>query len=718
MALASGVPERLLRMHVKLRPHARFHRHEYRGQPWYVVQNEASGQAHRLSPATYDIVLRFDGRLSLAELHAEAVRRLGEDAPTPEEIIALVGLLYRADLLSADAMPDLEELAQRGAQHRRQRFKQYFLNPLALRMPLLDPDRMLERIASRIAVVPGTAWAAIWLLAVGAGLAVAASNWSTLTDGALDRIFSMGNLVILWLVYPVVKLLHELAHGVAIRRFGGQVHEMGVMFLVFVPVPYVEASAATAFPSKPARMLVSAAGMLMELFLAGLALIAWTMLEPGALRAVCFNVALIAGVSTLLFNGNPLLRFDGYYVLADLVEIPNLGQRSTAYLAYLAQRYLFGLREAASPATSPGEARWLFGYGVASSLYRPFVIVAIILLVATKFFFVGVALALWGAYTMVLRPIAAGALFVARSPQLASRRRQAVTTAGAVLAALGIVLFVLPAPQWTRTEGVVWVPEHSQIRAQTACWVRKVVAPVGAPVRAGDLLVECEDVELGTKVKVLEHQLAELRARDLAYFVESRLHLDVVREEIVNAEAQLADARRRLAGLLLRSPADGIFVVPQPADAPGRYLQRGEVLGYVLEPGPATVRVVVDQADVDLVRGATRAVGVKPADRIADTLNAHVVREVPGASDRLPSSALGVPGGGIFGVDPRAAPDGKDEAPKSAVPVFQFDLEVPAEAALHRLGMRVFVRFDHRPAPLARQWYRSTRRMLLRLFQV
>ena len=565
--------------------------------------------------------------------------------------------LYRADLVTADARPDLEELAARGSRLRRQRLMQYFLNPLALRLPLIDPDRILARAAAALAPVPGWAWVSAWMAVVAAGAAVAATNWDTLTDGFLDRVFSFGNLFALWLAYPLVKLLHETAHGLAIRRYGGQVHEMGIMLLVLVPVPYVEASAAAAFASKRARMLVGAAGILTELFLAGAAMILWALVEPGPLRAVLFNVALIGSVSSLFLNGNPLLRFDGYYVLADWLEIPNLGTRSNAYLGYLAQRRLFGLRDAASPAATPGEARWLLAYGLLSAAYRVVIVVGIVLLVASRFFFVGVLLAIWGAALMLVRPVAQGAMFLVSSPQLEGRRRQAVTAVLGIAAVAALLIFVVPAPQWTRTEGVVWAPERSHVRAGTACFVRAVLADPGQPVSRGQPLLECEDPELAASVRVLQAQLAELRSRDLAYFVQSRLHADVVREEIAVVEARLAEARRRQASLVMASPADGRFVMPGAADAPGRYAQRGEPLAYVIEPGEATVRVVVDQSEVDLVRASTRSVAVRPADRVAEVWPATVSREVPGAAERLPSLALAVQGGGRFGLDPRAAAD-------------------------------------------------------------
>jgi putative peptide zinc metalloprotease protein len=718
----TGPEERLaqlIRLRVRLRPHARIHRHEYRGRPWFVIEDRATGRAHRIAPAARAVLELLDGERTLGEVHAEAERRQGGEAPTVPELIGLVGTLYRADLLTGDTLPDLEELAQRGERLRRAKLRQYFMNPLSMRLPLLDPDRYLAAAAGLVAPITPAVWVGAWLVAVLAGAAIAAQNWEELSGGFTDRIFSTENLLVLWFVYPVVKLLHEIGHGIAIRRLGGQVHEMGLMLLVLIPVPYVEASAVAAFPSKRSRMLVGAAGVLTELFLAGIALIVWTSVEPGLVRAVCFNVAVIAGVSTLMFNGNPLMRFDGYYVFSDWLEIPNLSQRAAHHLGYLVQRFAFGMRDAVSPAASPGEARWLLVYGVASFAYRVFVSLSIILLVASKYFFAGVLLAIWGVGVMLVLPIAKGTAFLSAAPALAGRRHRAWAAVGALLAAAALLLFVVPAPQWARAEGVVWVPEQAQLRAQWGCWVRAVRVEPGSRVKAGAPLVECEDPELATQVRMLETQLVELRARDMAYFVESRLRLDIVREEIANTEAKLADARRRLEGLTLRSPVEGVFVMEQARDAPGRYAHRGELIAYVVEDGPATVRAVIEQDDIDLVRGATRSIALKPADRVGQTIPARILREVPGASERLPSAALSVLGGGTFGVDPRGASDAESaERPKVLTPVFQFDLEADPGTRLGRLGMRVYVRFDLDPAPIGAQAYRALRRLLLRRFEV
>ena len=198
-----------------------------------------------------------------------------------------------------------------------------------------------------LSIIPGVGaaliWipAVIWLLVVIAGIILAAVHWQDLTENLADRALTPQNLILLWFIYPVVKALHELGHAYTAKLEGGEVHEIGIMFLVFVPVPYVDVSSAWGFRDKRKRMLVGAAGIAVELFLGSLALFVWLTVEVGMVHVVAYNVMLISGVSTLLFNGNPLLRFDGYYVLADALEIPNLGGRSNKYLGYLIQRYLF-----------------------------------------------------------------------------------------------------------------------------------------------------------------------------------------------------------------------------------------------------------------------------------------------------------------------------------------------------------------------------------------
>src|SRR5690606_28977904 len=297
-----------------------------------------------------------------------------------------------------------------------------------------------------------------FLLLVGYALVLAGVHWSALTEDVTDRVLAAENLILLVIAFPLIKAVHELGHAFAVKRWGGAVHEIGMMFLVCMPVPYVDASDSLAFQSKWQRALVGGAGILVEVTLAALALIVWVNAEEGLVRAFAFNVMLIGGVSTLLFNGNPLLKFDGYYVLSDILEIPNLANRANQYLGYLIQRYAFRVQSAKSPVTAPGEPGWFVFYSIAAFCYRLVIMAAIVTLVATHFFVIGTIVACWAVILMIGVPLAKHTKFLFASPVLRHNRTRAFAVVGAVFAAVALALFVVPLPHSTTVEGVVWLP--------------------------------------------------------------------------------------------------------------------------------------------------------------------------------------------------------------------------------------------------------------------
>lgn len=380
----------------RLRSHAQIHSHRYRGTDWYVLQDHSSGQFHRFSQEAYHIIGLMDGHRTLNEIWEAACASLGDDMPTQDEVIRLISQLHQVDVLQTDIPPDIADLYQRYKRKKRSRILGQLRSPLFIRIPLFDPERFLS--ATKFIVRPLFGWMPflIWCFAVISALILIVIHWAELTTNLADRVLAMENIFLLWLVYPVVKTIHEFAHAHAVKHWGGEVHEMGIMLLVFVPVPYLDASSSSAFREKYKRIMVGAAGIMTEAFLASLAMWVWVNVEPGAIRALAFNVMIIAGVSTLLFNGNPLLRFDAYYMLSDFLEIPNLAMRSNRYIGYLCQRYLFNIKEAQNPASAKGEAPWMGLYGIASFAYRMFIMIRIAMFVAGKFFIIGIALALWG----------------------------------------------------------------------------------------------------------------------------------------------------------------------------------------------------------------------------------------------------------------------------------------------------------------------------------
>lgn len=719
MALAGGqtAPQlysqawyRVAGLRPRLRGHIHIQRQVFRGQEWYVLHDHLSGRFHRITPEAYFIIGLMDGARSMADIWAAAALHLGESLPTQEEILSLLAHIHRFDGLQSDFLPDMTELSERTRQEKRGKVLSYLASPISLRLPLLDPDTFLTRTVALVRPLFGWFGGLLWLAVVVYGLLLAGVHWDALSANVTDRVLSLENVLLLSLVYPLCKAVHEFAHAYAVKHWGGEVHEMGIMFLVFVPIPYVDATAAHAFCDKKQRMLVGAAGILVELFLAALAMVVWANAGPGAVRAVAYAVMIIGGVSTLLMNGNPLIRYDAYYILADFLELPNLAARSSQYLGYFVKRRLLFIREAVSPAVSLGEACWLAGYGVASFVYRLVIMTAIMLFVAGKFFVVGILLALWTLLSFIVLPLKRLVPQIMADAQLRGHHGRGLLAGGLACALVLAVVAGVRIPSFTVVEGVVWLPIESQVNAGADGFVVRLLAAPDSVVRRGDPLIQCEAPRLEKEVRLLKGVLVEAEARYQLSQVSDRAAAEVLREEMAKARADLKRALERLDGLLIRSPADGVFLLPLAEDLAGRFVKKGAGLGNVVDFAHAVVRIVVDQDDVELIRNRTRRIEARLASELSRGIPATMARQVPAASHELPSLALSVSGGGSIALDPS-----QNNKPQSFRKNFLFDVDLSG-TTLRRVGERAFVRFDHPPETVAMRLYRNIRRVLIKRF--
>ncbi len=704
---------RVANLRPRLRRHAEIHRQSFRGEVWYVLQDHQTGRFHRLSPAANLILCMMDGRRTLQEVWEAAARRNEDDPPTQDDTIRLISQLHGSDLLQGDLPPDLAELAERSESTARRTLIARVKNPLALRFPLFDPDPLLDRLAPFFRPLFSVWGLAVWLAVVIAGLVVAALHAGELTGDVAGQMLSAQNVALMMCLYPVIKALHEAGHACAAKAWGGEVHEVGVMLLVLFPAPYVDASTSAAFPSKWQRMMVAAAGIFVELFLAGLAAIVWATAEPGLVRAAAFNVMVIGSVSTLLFNGNPLLRFDGYYIFADLIEIPNLGSRANRYVFYLVERYLLKIEGAKSPVTAAGERPWLLVYAVAAFIYRTIVSIGIAAFIATQYFVFGVLLAGLALFGTIVAPLMKGLKFVLTDPKLNRRRGRAITLTSAAVGAAFALLFVVPLPYTTMAQGVVWAPDDTQIRTQTDGILTTLLVEPGRDAQAGEPLATLEDPSLDSRVAVLEAQLVELRLRYDAARLGDRVQAQILQEQIASMQEILRVYRERQAGLTVRAAQAGRLIVPGAIDLPGRYLRRGERIGYVLTADDPVVRVVVPQTDVDLIRSRTQGVAARLAERPEEVRDGAILREVPGAQQEIPSLALATQGGGTIAVDAS-----NPQKPVALQSIFVFDVQLAGGIPFNVLGERVYVRFDHGAEPIAWRVMRSLRQVFLSQFRV
>ncbi|HEX2136570.1 MAG TPA: peptidase M50 [Microvirga sp.] len=680
---------------------------------WYLLQDAASSRVHRFTPSARFIIALMDGSRTVAELWELANIHLGEDAPTQDEVIQLLGQLHSADLLQSDVNPDAAELFGRGERQEAARQRRSYSNPMAIRIPLWDPDAVLNRFRRPIELIWSYGGALLWCAVVFPAMFLIWPHWPDLSNNFSDRVLATENLVVLYLVFPLIKLMHELGHATAIKARGGEVHDLGLILMVLMPVPYVEASAATTLRSKYQRALIGAAGIAVELFIAAIAFYFWLLMEPGLARAVLFNVMLVAGVSTLVFNGNPFLRYDAYYILSDLIEIPNLATRSTRYWGYVIERHIFGVREAQVAHASKAEKAWFLFYGLVSTLYRMFVTVVIALFVAGHFFVIGVLLALWAVGTMVITPLVKAARHFSSNPHMRRHRARVVAVGTGILLGGAAFLLLVPVPHHSHAEGVLWLPEDAVVRAGANAFLTDVLVEPGTSVRRGDALVRFEDPKLSAQRRRSEAKIAELQAEYSAQFVQDRAKAQIVSEKIAIEQANLALIGELVAELVVRAKTDGVFVGQQTGDMPGRYYHKGDPLGYVIGEASPIARVVVAQEAVDKVRLATERIRVRRVDQTRHVWEGKISREVPAGGEYLPSSALAVEGGGEIAIDPRDT-----KGPKTLERMFQVDVELDDLKHVSHFGQRVYVRFEHQKEALALRMFRNVRLLFLSHFHV
>jgi putative peptide zinc metalloprotease protein len=686
-----------------------------RGKPWVLLFDPVTQRFHRMPTQVWRVLQLLDGQRTLDEVWNEACAQIdphtaGSDgtAISQHELVQLMSSLHGNDLLQTQVSPDAGEVFERYQKQHRAKWKQSWLNPASLKLPLLYPDAWFTRHAGLARLMFSWSALAFWLAIVAPAAVLAWQHWSALTENLSDRVLSASNVVLLWFTYPVVKAVHEWAHGMAVKAFGGTVREMGLMFIVFTPVPYVDATSSYRFASKWHRATVAAAGIMAELVLGAVAVYVWLMAEPGLVTAIAFNVLLISGVSTVVVNGNPLMRYDGYYIFCDLLEVPNLSQRATQYWAYLIDRFGFGAPDATPPAGAQGERALLFFYGATAPFYRLAVSIGLIWFVVNEYLLLGVIMAIVAAWSSLVMPVWKGWKHLSEAGSLARRREQAQRRA---LVALGVVVLLLcavPLPFHSVQQAVVWLPDEAIVRSEVSAHV--VASPVasGQRVLPGQSIMALDSPVLDAELATARASLAQVQAQLRKAEIDDRVRAESLRFEAASRAGRVAEAQRRVDALALHAAAAGQWVPAASGELPGRYVKRGEVLGYVVAGPSRLVRTAVTQEDMDLIQSRAKGVQVRLASDVRHGIDAQIKRKVAGGEFDLVSPALGTNGGGEIAVDP-AHQDGT----RSLKRVFDVEVELERSAVAAVFGDRAYVRFDLGNAPLAWQWFLRLRQLFL-----
>lgn len=704
---------RVAGMRLGLRPTVTIRKQIFRGETWFLLHDPYNNSFFRVQPEVYQFVSRLRPTRTVEEVWEECLQKFPDTAPGQEDAIALLAQLHHTNLLYVRGATDSARVFDRYEKRRHQAFKSRLMSIMFPRAHLFDPDPLLNRLQPLLRVVYSWVGLLIWLAVVGTGIKLVVDNFAAFQQQA-EGVLGPGNWLHMYVAIVVVKFLHEMGHAALCKRFGGEVHTMGVSFLLLTPLPYVDATSSWGFRSRVERALVGAGGMISELFIASLAAVVWSQTGQGAAHAMAYNIIWIASVSTVLFNVNPLVRFDGYYIMSDLLDLPNLQSRSHDQLVYLVEHHVFGTVSAQGPAASTKEALWLTVYGVLSGLYRILIFAGMALFVADKFLLLGLVMAISCVVTWFIVPLWSLGSYLASSPRLARNRLRAIIICAGCLGSMVGVLGLVPFPQRFRAAGVLEARHLYDVAAEAPGLIVKIVTPTGSHVTTGVPLIEMSNDELEMDIREAQAEVEEIEANKAKAKSKEAGELVPMEHRQAAIESRLRTLEGQRASLTLRARFSGTWVAPKLEEFVGGLLARGTVVGKIVDESSFRFTAVVLQEEASglfLDRASLSEIRLRGLEGI--NVQVPGIELVPFQHGRLPSVALGWRGGGEI---PVVSTD--QTGLQTLEPFFLLRAPVPTIPGLvYRHGACGQMRLTLGYEPLLRQWLRSARQLVQRRYR-
>lgn len=702
-----------------LRRDLKITRSDVRGRPSYVVKDPVSSKYFRWGEREYRLAELLDGRRDGAAL-AEEMRRSfpGVDLEI-SDLQRLLNQFLAAGLLVNDGAT-AQRLFQRLREEtgKRKKSSRWLTVPgklISFKITLFDPDLLLLRMSKRLRFL----WS--WPATVALLFLLAAAGWMLNSDAAnltsrMPDVLGWQNLLIMWLVLIVVKVVHEFGHGLSCKHYGGEVHEMGVMFILFSPFLFCNATDSWVFKDKGKRIVVNFAGIYLELFLAAVAAMLWVLTPPGLFNQVCFNVMLVCSVMTIFFNANPLMKYDGYYALSDWMEIPNLKERGDKMLvSRLAAFFTGGAGVVRDPLAE--SVKWkLMLYAVASYVWTFIVAYHILVIVGHILEPAGLdrmaqSVAAITLFAGILTPpflVCMQVFRTAKDDTTGRVKNRAFKAALVALAALFSVSFI-PVPVKVRCAGVVDGANRVRVTAQIAGFIRELDVRDGMRVKQGQILAVLENADLQLELALMQSQLQEARAKEsMMVSGDGQGGVSAIRALRAQYEAAEKKLGSDVEALIIRAPVTGTVTGKDLGLRRGTLLRTGELLAEILPEGSVQALAALSEKEASMVG---------PGERVAFRLHSRPGREFSGKVisvdvapvRQLPHQSLGEQAGGTV---PSIMAPNADATALVAVPastIYKARVELENEKEVLRPGMSGKLRIDCGRKPLAlAMWDRVT----------
>jgi len=604
--------ERRKQVRLRLRRDLVIEAQKYEGRTYHVVKDPVSLRYYRLKDNEYFLLQFLDGKHTLEEAQKEYEARYRPDRLKLEDVEAFAQQLINAGLAQNESPRAGKQLYEQRKKRRRSEWMQTLTNILYIKIPIFDPDWLLKRMLRWLGWI-----FTFWFFALSVGLMLAAAflvatHFETFRSKLPEQhmFFRFQTIAYMWVALGVVKVIHEFGHGLSCKTFGGEVHEMGMLFLVLTPALYCDVTDSWLLPSKWKRIWISAAGIYVECFLASIATFVWWNTEQGLWNSLSMATMFICSVNTIMFNANPLLRYDGYYVMSDYLEIPNLRTKSTQFFSYLFQEYVLGL-EVPVQSYMPRSRRTLFVvYAIASYLYRWVVTFSILYFLSQwlrPYKLQSISYMIAGASIVPLlgMPLYQGIKFIRQPGRMRKVKKVRAATFAAVTVAVVTGILLIPTP--LRVQGTLVLSPAKPAEIYAAVPGRLVTLNVedGDMVKAGTILATLSNPEKQLELEQLQEQQKGSYTKAIWFGTSDDLNSRAQSQKFLALQAQLEEPISKIsdqiAMLTLVAPRDGQVIGAPDRSTIGQYLKPGKPIMEVGDPDKLEAHMILDQSDIDLI---------------------------------------------------------------------------------------------------------------------
>ncbi len=607
-------------------------RMEFRGVAHFMVKDAVGLTYHMLRRDQLRVLQMLDGRRHLEEIRDELLREFPALHPTLTDVQQLIADLHQKGLAYGIRPGQMASRIEQRRKKRRQKIWSVLTNILSVRLPGWDPDAVLARM------LPWTRWMFHPATAFLAGLFVLAS-WLLLATQfhtfqsrlpAFNQFFGWPNLIFLWLTLAGAKIIHEFGHGLSCKAFGSECHEMGVMLLVGTPCLYCDVSDSWMLTNKWKRILIGAAGMIIEVVLSAGAIFVWWLTSPGLLHYLCLNLIFVTAATTVIFNANPLMRLDGYYMLSDFLEIPNLRQKADKLCQETVARVCLGVEPRHDPFMPQTGRHWFALFAVASTIYGWMILFGILMFLYTVLKpyglqSIGQTLATVSVFGVVWGLGMRTYQLFATSRQQPIKKWRVALSATVLLAAIA-ALGMIPIP-WFGSAAFVIEPRGVQhVLTKVPGELIALHVRPGDRVSKGELLAELFDPKLEDRAQQL-HVAGEVqrKAIHLARVSDDSAERAMAEASLRSVEQQLEELDQQRKHLRIVAPLAGTIVAPPRHPAPKMEQLRTRLVGWTGTPLDAkNAGSILDER--------THLLSIAPTDTMQallhlDQANRHEVQE-------------------------------------------------------------------------------------------